>query len=465
MIADSWPLLSSLLVAQDREEIYLIIGEWDTLYEEYALHGKLSDKSIQFLDHLQSNGDTAARDAGFLTMNVYGPYNTCKGSSLSKRGPMESLSKNLLALALHLSQASCSPSSQRPSPPGSIQLPPPRGEPCCAGCTCKCRCRPPPGSQVPSDKAPSETSELGSGSRQESRERSSQRAHSTKSTASHSSSQGSEGQQATPSRAPRPPAGTRGAASVEIRAGLARGEQERGRGQAREHDTLLPLRERPAASDPQSRRSEASSEQSSLLRSRPRDPAAAGPQGQAPAPAGPSQHTRGPGPGPAPGQPRQPLTQGQRDPAGQPRRGTQPQPPPTRDPRHGPTGSAIQKHGGTAHPQHQPQPQPQVQRQQAPSQPAVNPQRPHHDPHSGPGPSHPPSSYITPSRPPQIDTGGPSESHCHPAETPIRKDRKKSPAVLSPKGWFGKSKEKKDKKDRKGKGRDDKEGDEGDGTR
>ncbi|KAK7708174.1 hypothetical protein SLS63_013588 [Diaporthe eres] len=112
-----------LLLAQDREEIYLVIGEWDDLYEEYALDGKFSNASLKVLDNLKAKGDPARADAGFLALHVYGPYGGFGNASSSRGKSMRTLSTNLLALSLHLSQASCSPSSRRVSPAASIQLP------------------------------------------------------------------------------------------------------------------------------------------------------------------------------------------------------------------------------------------------------------------------------------------------------------------------------------------------------
>ncbi|KAG6355405.1 hypothetical protein INS49_003367 [Diaporthe citri] len=60
-----------LLVAQDREEIYLLIGEWDALYEDYALEGKFSDAHLKTLKRLDATGDPAQADAGFLTLHVH----------------------------------------------------------------------------------------------------------------------------------------------------------------------------------------------------------------------------------------------------------------------------------------------------------------------------------------------------------------------------------------------------------
>ncbi|KAK7702281.1 hypothetical protein SLS64_009859 [Diaporthe eres] len=112
-----------LLVAQDREEMHLVIGEWDDLYEEYALEGKFSDANIKALERLKATRDPARADAGFLALHVYGPFGGYTTGLSSRDRSMRKLSANLLALSLHLSQASCSPSSRRVSPAASIQLP------------------------------------------------------------------------------------------------------------------------------------------------------------------------------------------------------------------------------------------------------------------------------------------------------------------------------------------------------
>ncbi|KAG8161009.1 hypothetical protein KVR01_009273 [Diaporthe batatas] len=48
-----------LLLAQDREEIHIIIGEWDAMYEEYIIEGKLSKTNIDKLDQLRAAKDPA----------------------------------------------------------------------------------------------------------------------------------------------------------------------------------------------------------------------------------------------------------------------------------------------------------------------------------------------------------------------------------------------------------------------
>ncbi|KAI7779529.1 hypothetical protein LA080_000718 [Diaporthe eres] len=94
-----------LLVAQDREEMHLVIGEWDALYEEYALEGKFSDANIKVLEKLKATRDPARADAGFLTLHVYGPFGGYTTGLSSRNRSMRKLSANLLALSLHLNHA------------------------------------------------------------------------------------------------------------------------------------------------------------------------------------------------------------------------------------------------------------------------------------------------------------------------------------------------------------------------
>lgn len=430
---------SCLLLAQDREEIYVVIGEWDSLYEQYALEGKFSETNLEKLKQLRATRDAAALDAGFLTLHVYGPFGGFERGISTRRDSMKTLSANLLALSLHLSQASCSPSSRRPSPPASIQLPTQRGGPCCPDCTCRCRCKPLPGSRGAS-KPQSETSDTGGGGRRQgSREGSSSRDPSTKSTASHSSHE-SGVRQGTPTRDPRPPAVTR--RPDEIRAALARDQQGPGPVQAQGHHTL-PLRERRTASDLQGGRS-VSQSQASQSSSRARDAAAAGRQGQAQAPAGLSRPPPLPQPPRGstivPGEQRQPQ-QGQRDPSEQPGKVTQ-QP---RDPRRVLTGSATQHQDDPRHTQ----PQAQRRQPQVPGQTVGKVQQPQHVSSAGAGPSYQTPARPSPSRPPVLDLGGPSRPQQNPEETPT-KDDKKSRNPLSPKNWLSIG--------RKGKGKDKKKG-------
>lgn len=138
---------SSLLVAQDREEIYLVIAEWDDSYEYYAIEGKLppeplgsrpspstsaprppakstatssaarpsasssrDTKKKRQQPPAQANprpdsdrsgrgagsGGQKVRHDGFLTMNVYGPFLT------RNLNQMSNLTGHLLALSMHL---------------------------------------------------------------------------------------------------------------------------------------------------------------------------------------------------------------------------------------------------------------------------------------------------------------------------------------------------------------------------
>ncbi|KAK3934452.1 hypothetical protein QBC46DRAFT_76783 [Diplogelasinospora grovesii] len=157
----------SLLVAQDREEIHLVVAEWDRYYEYYALEGmlpqtkpsrsppavagpssvaavpskpapvtpvkkntvknlgdrlmcmdlgtrndskkKTKDSQRQRASDSESDSDrsrygvgwneldeTDKPSVGFLTLNVYGPFQT------TDKHQMEMLSKNLLGLSMHL---------------------------------------------------------------------------------------------------------------------------------------------------------------------------------------------------------------------------------------------------------------------------------------------------------------------------------------------------------------------------
>lgn len=73
----------------------------------------------------------AGGDAGFLTMNVYGPYGACEASDHSSRyESMKKLSVDLLAMSMYLSQAST-----------DLLLPERPSDGCCEGCTCGCGCR------------------------------------------------------------------------------------------------------------------------------------------------------------------------------------------------------------------------------------------------------------------------------------------------------------------------------------
>lgn len=398
------PLRSCLLVAQDREEIYLVIGEWDALYEEYALQGKFSNASHKVLEELKAMRDPASDDAGFLTLHVYGPFGGYSGLLSSRSGSMRKLSANLLALSLHLSQASCSPSSRRISPAGSIQLPTPRGagKPCCAGCTCNCRCKKTTSSRDPS-KSESDTSESQRGRREDSRDGSRPRDPSTKRTPSRPS-QDSLGRDSTPTRDPRAGAKRPGAAS-------ARDQSVHRHAQGQAHENL-PLRGRPTATDQQASSSDAPV-RTGRSKSRGRDAAVPGHHEQVPAPAGnlqrppPLPEASG-APGQAAGQRQQ--QQPQRPPHAQEGRGTQQQ----RDPRRAPT--------------------------------IPGPQQSQEDPFGGAGPSRQPqagqSSVSTPPGP-AVTPGrrGPSQPQRDPGETPVKKNRK-----LKNVFGFGKKKDEDDKK-------------------
>lgn len=356
---------------------------------------------------------------------------------------MKTLSLNLLALSLHLTQASCSPLSRRNSPPGSIQLPMPRGEPCCQGCTCNCCCK-----GRGTSKPPSETSETSRGRRQGSREGSTPREPSTKSTASRPHHD-SGGREVTPTRDPRH--GTR--RPDEMRAAPASDQQAAGPVQAQGHGNL-PLRGRRAASDQQGSASEAQ-RQAPRSKSRPRDTAATGHQGQAP-PA-PGALPRPPPMPPAPGGSVAPSAQQRQPQQGQPVQRTQPH----RDARRAPPSPDTQ-HQGAGSSTHS---QPQIPRPQVPQQPGVTPQRPPHDPVDA-GPSYPtqagPSSFVTPSGAPGPSIGGPSQPQRTPADTPVKKDNKKKNPITSPikdlfPGFGKKDKKGKGKRDKKGKDEDNKQ--------
>lgn len=112
--------------------MYIIIGEWDDFYEEYALHGMFSEETRK---QLQRGGV----NAGFLTMKVYGPFGAA--NRRSRYESMKQRSFDLLALSMYLSRASTdlpSTSSRLPMVPGS-------------GC-CKCQSKPQgtPGTTKPS---------------------------------------------------------------------------------------------------------------------------------------------------------------------------------------------------------------------------------------------------------------------------------------------------------------------------
>lgn len=426
---------SCLLVAQDREEIYLVIGEWDALYEEYALEGRFSDANIRWLDKLRAERDPALLDAGFLTLNVYGPFGGVSKGFITQRKEIEKLSTNLLALSLHLSQASCSPSSRRVSPAGSIQLPAPRdpGRPCCAGCTCDCRCGKAP-------RRPSETSDTQRGRREDSRGGSRPREPSTKRTASRPS-QDSGRREATPTRDQRP-----GAMRIdEARAASIRDQRLPGaiQAQAQAHDNL-PIRGRRTAVDPRGGSSEAMV-RSGRSKSRGRDTAALGHHGEPPSTTAtlprPPPLPQGAGTSvQVPGQQQQ--HQGQRPPHGQAGPGTQQH----RDPRYAPPPSSGTQHQGaaTSTQTHPPMPRPQI-----PGQMAGTLQQPPHDPFHGPGPSYQaqagPSSLSTPSRPPVPGPRVPSQPQRDPEETPVKKKDKKNTPLKS----LNPFKKKKDKEDKK----------------
>lgn len=320
---------------------------------------------------------------------------------------MRKLSANLLALSLHLSEASCSPSSRRISPAGSIQLPTPRGpgKPCCAGCTCNCRCKKTTtGSRDPS-KSGSDTSDGQRGRREGSRGGSRPRDPSTKRTPSRPSHDSGE-RDSTPTRDPR--AGVK--RPGEGRAASARDQSVPRPSHGQAHDDL-PLRGRPTATDQQAGSSDVPA-RTGRSKSRGRDAAAAGHHGQVPAPAGslprppPLPETSG-APGQAPRQREQQQTQ---------------QPP------HAQEGQGAQQHRDP---------------RRVPTIPG--PQQPQNDPFGGAGPSRqpqtgqssvsaPPGAAVPPGR---RDSSRPQRD---PGETPGK--RKKIKNVLG----FRKKKDEDDKR-------------------
>lgn len=349
--------------------------------------------------------DPASVDAGFLTLHVYGPFGGYSRALSSRGGSMRRLSANLLAMSLHLSEASCSPSSRRISPAGSIQLPTPRGsgKPCCAGCTCDCRCRKTTGSRDPS-KSESDTSEGQRGRREGIQSGSRPRDTSTKRTPSRPS-QDSGRRDYTPTRDPRAGAKTPG----EGRAASARDQSVPRPAQGQAHEEL-PLRGRPAPTDQQAGSSDVPA-RAGRSKSRGRDAAEPGHHGQVPAAAGnlprPPTLTPAPGaPGQAPGQRQQ--QQAQR-------------------PLHGQEGQGAQQHRDP---------------RRAPTIPG--PQQPQNDPFGGAGPSRQPQAgQSSASTPPgaAVPPGrrGPSQPQRDPGETPGK--RKKIKNVLR----FGKKKDEDDR--------------------
>lgn len=355
---------------------------------------------------------------------------------------MRKLSANLLALSLHLSQASCSPASRRISPAASIQLPAQRGtgRPCCAGCTCDCRCGKTPTGTPGASRSQSKSSETRRGKREDSRGGSRPRESSTKSTASRPS-QDSGRQDTTPTRDQR--SGSK--RPDEGRAASIRDQSVPRAAQAQAHDNL-PLRGRRTATDPQGSSSEARV-QPGRSKSRGRDAAATGHHGQPQAttatmpPPPPMPQAGGPLV-PVPGQQQQ--YQSQRPPRRQAAPGMQPR----RDPQYAPESSGTQQHGAAT----STQTHPHMARPQVPGQTAGTVHQPTHDPFHGPGPSYQtqagPSSFSTPAGaavPP--DGRDPSRPQRQPDETPIRKkkkDKKNTPIkdIFS----FGKKKDKGDKK-------------------
>lgn len=434
-------LCSCLLVAQDREEIHLIIGEWDALYEQYALHGRFSEANLKELEGLKARRDPAQVDAGFLTLHVYGPFGGYTPGLSSRDGSMRKLSANLLALSLHLSQASCSPSSRRISPAASIQLPArgAPGRPCCASCTCDCRCGKTPTGTPGASRSQSESSEPRSGRREGSRGGSRPREPSTKSKASRPS-QDSERQDTTPTRDQR--SGSK--RPDERRAASIRDQSVHRAVQAQAHDNM-PLRGRRAAVDPQSSSSETRA-QASRSKSRGRDAAAMGHHGQLPATAAtlprPPPLPQAAGASvPVPGQQQQ--YQSQRPTRGQAAQGMQPR----RGPQDAPVSSGTQQQGAAT----STQTHPHMARPQVPGQMADTIQHPQHDPFHGPGPSYQtqagPSSFTTPSGtavPP--DVRDPSQPQRQPDETPVKKKKEKKNTPIKGIFSFGKKKDKGDKK-------------------
>lgn len=354
---------------------------------------------------------------------------------------MRTLSTNLLALSLHLSHASCSPSSRRVSPAASIQLPAQRrtGRPCCASCTCDCRCGKAPTGTPGASRSQSESSEPRSGRREGSRGGSRPREPSTKSTASRPS-QDSGRQDTTPTRDQR--AGSK--RPDEGHAASIRDQSVPRAAQAQAHDNL-PLRGRRAAADPQGSSSEARA-QAGRSKSRGRDAAATGHQGQPPAtaatlPRPPPLPQAAGAPRPVPGQQQQ--YQSQRTTRGQAAQGIQPR----HDPQYAPASSGTQQQGATT----STQTHPHMARPQVPGQTADTIQHPQHDPFHGSGPSYQtqagPSSFSTPSGaavPPDIRD--PSQPQRQPDETPVKKKKDKKSTPIKGIFSFGKKKDKSDKK-------------------
>ena len=352
------------------------------------------------------------------------------------------LSTNLLALSLHLSQASCSPSSRRVSPAGSIQLPAPRDpdRPCCAGCTCDCRCGKTPTYVHGSPRLRSQTSDTQRGRREGSRGGSRPREPSTKRAPSRPS-QDSGRRDATPTKDQRPGA-TR---TDETRAASTRDQRFPGaaQAQAQAHNNL-PMRGRPTIIDPQASSSQAQA-QSGRSKLRDRDAAAAGHHDQ---PSATSTTLPRPPPlpqatgasVPVPGQQQQ--HQGQRPPHGQAVPATQQH----RDPRYGPISSGTQHHGAAT----STQTQTHMPRSQVPKQTAGALQKTPHDPFHGPGPSYQtqagPSSLSTPSGAPvPADVRVASQPQRIPDDTPVKKKYLKNTPLKS----FNPFKKKEEKEEKK----------------
>lgn len=352
---------------------------------------------------------------------------------------MRKLSANLLALSLHLSQASCSPSSRRISPAASIQIPTPSGpgKPCCAGCTCDCRCNKAPTDTRDSSRSQSKSSEPRRGREEGSRGGS--RAPSTKRAASRPS-QDSGRREATPTRDQR----TGSRRPEEGRAPSTRDQSVPRAVLAQTHDNL-PLRGRTTAIDQQAGTSDVQ-DRAARSKSRGRDAAAGGhyrqePEDTMPLPRPPPLPQAAGVSGPVPGQQQQ--HQSQRPPRGQAGQAMQPR----RDQQYAPVSSNTRQQGAAASTQaHLHGQQPQA-RGRAPG--AL--QQPPHDPFQGPGPSYQtqagPSSFSTPSGaavPP--DVGGPSQPQRQQDETPVKKKKDKKGTPLKGMFPFGKKKDKGDKK-------------------
>lgn len=408
---------SCLLVAQDREEIYLVIGEWDKLYEDYAIDGKFSSAGLRELEKLKADQDPARQDredldAGFLTLHVYGPFGGYAAGSSSWGGSMEKLSTNLLALSLHLSQASCSPSSRRNSLTIPTRYPTPSdpGKPCCAGCTCDCRCNKDPTNTRAAPRSQSKSSEPRRGRQEGSRGGSQPREASSKRTASRPS-QGSGEREVTPTRDQRSGSGR----PLEGHAASIKDQPLPRTVQAQAH-AKLSLRGRSTANDQQASTSNIQA-RAGRSKSRGRDAASPGPPAQAP----PTAATLPQASGASvliPGQQQQHASQG--PPRGQAFQGVQPR----GDPQDAPVSSRTrQQLAATSSQTHL-----HVQRPQVPGQPPGALQQPPHDPFQGPGPSYQtqvgPSSYSTPSGaagPPDVRV--PSRPQRQPDETPVKKKK------------------------------------------